>query len=399
MQINKFIGSFLIAGMVSAAVGQEPSALGDRLVLLDGTAVDAAIEQIDAAGKISGKSVPEGLVLDGLRRVERFAAGDDDRPVQPAAVVDFIGGGQLQLSKFTIDDKQDCHLHSAALGEVTLPIDVFRAVRMGGGKVVTVFEDAKDEKGDEDRVFVKVGGDLHPVRGLVETIDEISVVLDVDGDMKTIARDKVYGIVFALVSRPPDHSGHCLLALADDSEIWAKVQSLDDGKLSIRVADAADASVPWSAVQSMQVRSTRMVFLSDLEPTEARHQPLVTLQRPPQMDQSVGGRPLTLAGRTFDKGIGVASRSVLVFENEGNFDLLAATIGIDAETEGRGDCVFVVEADGREIFQLRMTGKDPPKSIALDVSGKRRIALIVEPAEDLDLADHADWCDARFVRK
>ncbi len=217
--------------------------------------------------------------------------------------------------------------------------------------------------------------------------------------MKTIARDKVYGIVFALVSRPPDHAGHCLLTLADGSQIWAKVQSLADGKLNIRVAGEADASIPWSAVQSMQVRSTRMIFLSDLEPTEARHQPLVTLERSWQADLSVGGRPLTLAGRTFDKGIGVASRSVLVFKNEGNFDLLAATIGIDAETEGRGDCIFVVEADGREIFQQRMSGKDPPKSIALDVSGKRSIALIIEPGEDLDLADHADWCDARFVRK
>ncbi len=120
---------------VNTAVAQETPATSDRLVLLDGTAVDAVIEQIDAAGKITGASVPEGLVLYGLRRVERFAAGDDDRPVQPAAVVDFVGGGQLQLSKFTIDDKQDCHLHNAALGEVALPIDVFRAVRWAPAKL------------------------------------------------------------------------------------------------------------------------------------------------------------------------------------------------------------------------------------------------------------------------
>jgi hypothetical protein len=142
-----------------------------------------------------------------------------------------------------------------------------------------------------------------------------------------------------------------------------------------------------------------MVFLSDLEPVEARHQPIVTLERPWQADRSVGGRPLTLAGKVFDKGLGVASRSVVTFTNEGNYDLLAATIGIDGETEGRGDCIFVVEADGREVFRQRMAGKDQPQSINVDISGREKVSLIVEPGEDLDLADHADWCDARLVRK
>jgi hypothetical protein len=26
------------------------------------------------------------------------------------------------------------------------------------------------------------------------------------------------------------------------------------------------------------------------------------------------------------------------------------------------------------------------------------VTLLVEPGEGLDLADHADWCDARFIK-
>jgi hypothetical protein len=61
--------------------------------------------------------------------------------------------------------------------------------------------------------------------------------------------------------------------------------------------------------------------------------------------------------------------------------------------------VFVVEVGGKEVFRQRMTGKDAPKAVNVPIAGEEKITLIVEPGEDLDLADHANWCDARFVRQ
>ena len=43
---------------------------------------------------------------------------------------------------------------------------------------------------------------------------------------------------------------------------------------------------------------------------------------------------------------------------------------------------------------------DPPKPIDLDISGIDQVELVIEFGSDfLDLSDHLNWCDARFVKK
>ena len=77
---------------------------------------------------------------------------------------------------------------------------------------------------------------------------------------------------------------------------------------------------------------------------------------------------------------------------------MVATVGIDAETEGRGDCVMRVEGDGIALWSQRIRGDDNAVEIDVDISGIREVALIVDPGEQFDLADHADWAEARFLK-
>ena len=368
----------------------------DQLVLLDGSVVRGTVSSFDGECNVKGEGIAEGVIVDGLRRITTpTEVQESGSPI----TAQMLGGGKLALSAFTIDGEQNCHLHSDVLGEVVLPIDALRAVRLNSDPAEESFTAATAEKNDEDQVFVRLGGGLEPISGLIEKIDNFAVEIDNGSGVRKIGRDTIYGIVFAMVGRAPDHSGKVLVTLADGSTMWGQVDSLADGKFSISTVGNSKVTLPWAKVSGLKVRSTRMVFLSDLSPVEARHQPLVTLKRDWQADKSVAGRPLTLAGKSYEKGIGVASRSVLVFENEGNFDLFAATIGIDSETEGRGDCVFVVEVDGREKYRQRVTGRDPARPVAVEIDGGRRVSLIVETGEDLDLSDHANWCDARLVKE
>ena len=93
------------------------------------------------------------------------------------------------------------------------------------------------------------------------------------------------------------------------------------------------------------------------------------------------------------------SRSSLTFAPERKYDVLAAVIGIDTQAGDKGDCVFTVLGDGQSIFTKRMKGNDSPQDVNLDISGYEQVTLLVEPGEGLDLADHANWCDVRFIRK
>jgi alpha-galactosidase len=112
----------------------------------------------------------------------------------------------------------------------------------------------------------------------------------------------------------------------------------------------------------------------------------------------VTGKPLTIGTQVYDKGIGVHARSSLTFAADKKWDTLAATIGLDAGAGGKGDCVFVVVADGQPIFSRRMRGTDPPHELQLPITGREQITLLVEPGEGLDMADHANWCDVRLLK-
>ena len=126
-------------------------------------------------------------------------------------------------------------------------------------------------------------------------------------------------------------------------------------------------------------------------------------------NQSIEGNPIRLlvpsSGskeeteiQTFANGIGTSSYSRLVFENTKNFSRFLATVGIDAETEGRGDCEMRVEGDGITLWSQRIRGSDTAVEIDVDISGIGKIALVVDPGEQFDLADHADWAKARFLK-
>jgi hypothetical protein len=156
--------------------------------------------------------------------------------------------------------------------------------------------------------------------------------------------------------------------------------------------------LPRGSVSKIAIRSSRVTWLSDLKPTAEKQQSLATLPRPWRRDLSIGGRPLTLAGRTFEKGLGVAARTELVFSLDGKFEAFSATLGIDQETAGKGDCLFVVALDGEPVSTTRVKGTDAPREINLPLGSARTLSLIVEPGADLDLADHADWADARLLR-
>ncbi len=216
---------------------------------------------------------------------------------------------------------------------------------------------------------------------------------------RKLPRAKVYGLVLAHKNERPDHTGQCLVRLKDGSSLWAAVKDMANGRLDLRVADKLDLARPWDAVCRLDVRSSRCAFLSDLDPIEAIEEPLVTYAGPWRRDRNVLNQPLTLGKTVYEKGIGVHSRCRLSYALDGKFDLFAATVGIDASTGGKGDCVFAVLADGKELFRKQMRGPDAPADVRVKVAGAQRLTLLVDWGEDLDLADRADWCDARVIRE
>lgn len=392
-----FISLRLFLVFAAVLIGWTSTILAeDTLTLLEGDRVTVTIEAIDADGKISGPQTPANLTLDDLRKIE--TPTPEATAAKPAVILDLVDGGRIGAESITIA-KENFQV-KWSLGEpLEFPIDVVRAVRFKPSGESETFEEALTKpSADQDRIFVEVDDQVAMLVGLVESLTADNIVFEFEGEKQTLPTAKLFGIVVAQVNPVAKSKSGVTVQLADGSRITGKVRELTGGKLTLGMGPAA-VSVPWSAVQSMAVRSARLAFLSDLDPVEVEERRIVTLPGPYQRDASVNKTTLTIGERKFERGLGVHAYSRLVFEIGGDYQVFAATIGIDAAAERHGDCVFVVLGDGRELARERMTGAAAAKELKLDVSGVKQLTLLVEPGEDLDLADLANWADARVIRQ
>ena len=54
---------------------------------------------------------------------------------------------------------------------------------------------------------------------------------------------------------------------------------------------------------------------------------------------------------------------------------------------------------GKKFYLELVKGGEAAKLIKVDITGRSRVSLRVDPGKDLDIADHADWADACFLQR
>ena len=115
----------------------------------------------------------------------------------------------------------------------------------------------------------------------------------------------------------------------------------------------------------------------------------------PVANKSIEKKPLTLGGKTFEKGVGSHAPSVMYVELDGNAERFYAQIGVDDETGDRGSIQFRIYGEGKKLFDSGvMKGGAPAKIVDLKLQGVRQLILSVTAAGDGNSYDHADYADA-----
>jgi len=138
------------------------------------------------------------------------------------------------------------------------------------------------------------------------------------------------------------------------------------------------------------------VGLSSLEPVTAT----AGWGGPPRRNRSIQDRSLTVAGRTWDTGIGTHANSELVYDLRPEFRRFVAVVGIDDEMRDydMGSIVCRVMVDGRLLAESPVLRQNDHWCFDVAIPpGSRRISLIAWDAGDGINCDHADWAAAGFV--
>ncbi len=118
----------------------------------------------------------------------------------------------------------------------------------------------------------------------------------------------------------------------------------------------------------------------------------------PMKNKSIDGRTLTIAGKSFERGFGSHSESLLTILLDGKATRFTARVGIDDEVKGqRPAAEFVINGDGKKLWASGiMHLGDTARLCSVRLEGIKKLELVVTDGGNGNYYDHVDWVNARF---
>ncbi len=111
-------------------------------------------------------------------------------------------------------------------------------------------------------------------------------------------------------------------------------------------------------------------------------------------DKGVEGKPISVGGQKYTRGLGVHADSKIKFALNGQFAAFHVVPGPDDAHRGRLEMKILV--DGKQVFSSGKVSSASFQAKALDISvaGAKELTLVVTDGGDGPGGDHASWADA-----
>lgn len=153
------------------------------------------------------------------------------------------------------------------------------------------------------------------------------------------------------------------------------------------------AAVLLAVLSSNVAAAVRYVWLDELDVSK-----MEAGRGEPKRNASVEGRPLSIGGRKFERGVGTHAHSVMWIKMDGWTSHFTAFVGVDDEVgKSPASVEFIVFGKGQVLWQSGiMKAGDPPKEVNVLTRGVKKLGLIVTDGGDGNSHDHADWADAKL---
>jgi hypothetical protein len=291
-------------------------------------------------------------------------------------------------------------------------------------------------KVDSDLLVVRKDDNIDYHKGVLQDVTADAVRFDLDGEVLSVKRSKVYGLAYRHVAAAELPPPVCRITDAAGSH-WS-VRSLGlapqlpspfgrgaggegipadrphpsplpEGEGTIQWTTPAGLSVAQAADKIVQIDFSggKIVYLSDLKPDSVRWTPYFGAGKPlaaveqfyaPRYDRNFDSAPLQLGGTQYRKGMALHSRTEIVYRLPGPFSRFRAVVGIDDAVRPGGKVRLVVRGDGRQLLEAAVLGSEAPRPIDLDLTGIRRLTILVDFGESLSTGDYLLLCNARLSK-
>jgi hypothetical protein len=371
--------------------------LGDRQLVVETAGAKKTFNSTDVrmVAPVEEKGVPK--FANGLTGERR-----------PAVWLETIDGSRIPGSTYSVT-KGTAELKLADGAALSLPTKSIRLVEFPGtdGAAASWVGDLRTDLA-ADLIVVRKRDGIDYVEGAAGDVNDETVNFNVDSDNVPVKRAKVAGIVYF---HPPDSAdlpeANCVFDDAAGWRVKARSVTLADGQLKIVTTFGGELARPVESLKLLDFSPGKMVYLSDLPPVSRDWTPLVDFGKEaeslakfyrPQVDRGLDDGALRLAGKIYPKGLAIPSRTTLTYKITGKGKRFKALAGIDDGVRAAGSVRLAIRGDGKPLYEAKISGRSPPVDLDLDISGVKRLNILVDFGEGLDVGNYLDLCDARIVK-
>ncbi|MFP6619252.1 MAG: NPCBM/NEW2 domain-containing protein [Pirellulaceae bacterium] len=393
----------ILAGLITAA----PPQLEVRP--LNGPALQGALISLDTKQlKISTDSGEKSLSIKELA-----TASINPPPAlmteKPSVWVQLIGGSLVHGTNYVLKDKK-----------ITLTLLSGDTLKLAPSAIRTVRFQAFEEGSREhfnritqadasgDVIIIRRAGQtLDELEGIVRGINEDTILFEFDGDKIPVDREKVFGIRYYQAAGKTLPAPVCQVLDTSGSRLMAQAASIQSDQLELQTVSGVTIKLPVSRLITLDFSSGNLVYLSDLTATQVEWMPYLGTRLAsgrlnklyePRRDRSFSGQRLQLGNQTYPKGLAIHSRTSLIYRLTDAHKSFQAVAGIDPLMGDNGHVELIISGDNKELFREAISGKDKPVTINIDITGVRRLSILVDFGQQLDIADHLLLCNARITK-
>ena len=351
---------------------------------VDLTAIDEKGIQVTAAG------TPRTVNYKDFLELHRSGAS---RPSTDPFTLYLAGGDVLYGEPRGIKDEK-IQWKSSSVGELLIPLRDVRAMLAKGRK-----SEGLEAARTEDAISMTNGDS---VKGIVSAMEPGKITIQVQSNPVEVPLNTVNEVFFAAPAQKLQAPARAFrVSLLDGSIFTAPSAVTKDDQLVLKLANGQERQVPLASVISIEQLNGPVSWLSARIPTSTLHVPYSSETLfPPRMDKNYRGNPLRFGKTVYSRGIGVHSKSVVVFDIPPDYIAFRTQYAIDTDdANDKADVTVRILLDSEVAHEKEhfRAGTLAPV-LVIETKGHKTLTLEVDYGANMDTQDRFNWIEPALLK-